>query len=171
MNCPNCGAENSPGIPFCVECGASLRPQTPPSTVPEPPEEPFDNEQTILSLSNPLRPSVDAPDISDKGRPEASVPPRLSETPPDPAIDAPPSPSEEPADIDVVESPQKPRKLLIVVGTCLTIIFFCICFAIIIVVVAAVSDPDGFEDLLRELSFIAGNQPLAMLFGLLSTFL
>ena len=165
MNCPNCGAENSPNMRFCVECGASLKPQTPPSTPPELPDESVDDDQTILSSSNPLRPRVEEADISDRGRPEVAVPPPLSEDMPSHTSAMPPPLIEDQANSDQAELPQKPRKLFVALGACLSMIFFCICFTVIIIMVAALSDPDGFEDLLRELSFATGDWPMAMVVG------
>lgn len=63
-----------------------------------------------------------------------------------------------PADLpssDELASNRRSRRVVTIVGSCLAIIFFCICFAVIIVVVAAVTDPEGFEDLLRQLVLVA----------------
>lgn len=152
MNCLNCGAENSADSRFCIECGTPLN-------VPAPPEQ-GDDDETILSAS-PLPRS--APEESKPLIPETeedSASPPLPKESSQPASDKPPPLAENPSDLNRTNYSKRSRLLFTVLGGCLTIIFFCICFAVAIVLVAAVSDPGGFEDLLRELSLVAQPQPL-----------
>lgn len=163
MNCPNCGAENSTDALFCEECGALLkRPESPAKPFEQIDDEFDDNDQTILSIPKP-RPAV-------PGRPEPPEPddadPLKPPFPPEPA-GGPESISDQlPDDIPAESAPQdrqpgdrRSRRVFTIVGSCLAIIFFCICFAVIIVLVAAVTDPEGFEDLLRQLVLITPASP------------
>ena len=157
MNCPNCGAENSADTLFCVECGALLKRPESPAKPSDHIDDEFDNEQTILSIPKPLQATPSRPEQPEPDDAEPAKPP----FPPEP-VGVPESISDQrPNDIPADSAPEndltgdrRSRKVLTVGGSCLAIIFFCICFAVIIVLVAAVTDPEGFEDLLRQLVLV-----------------
>jgi hypothetical protein len=150
MNCPNCGAENEAGARFCVECGAPLETQLDlPDRPPEADEE--DSDRTILSSMSRIAEEAKTMAVTQDQLAEAEAEAASSfDRPPEPeSIPMPPPAPSSGSSSGGVQGLMTQRNIIIAV---IIILLLCCCCCALSVGAGIGSDPNGFEDLMRELS-------------------
>lgn len=169
MNCPNCGAENEAGARFCVECGAPLETQV---NLPDrPPEmDDMDNDQTIMSSFSRLA-EEEAKTVAvtqdQLAAVEAEAASAFERGPEPEAVPPPPRPLAGDGGSagggggfgsSGSGSPGWMNRRNIIIAVAVLLVLCCCCCAL--AAGAGIgSDPDTFEDLMREL----GSLPLHLL--------
>jgi hypothetical protein len=150
MNCPNCGAENEAGARFCVECGAPLETQLDlPDRPPEVDED--DSERTILSSMSRIAEEAKTMAVTQDQLAAAEAEAASSFNPPpepEPIPMPPPAPSSG-SSSGGFQGLMTQRNIIIAV---IIILLLCCCCCALSVGASIGSDPDTFEDLMRELS-------------------
>lgn len=163
MNCPNCGAENEAGARFCVECGAPLETQV--NLPAHPPEmDDMDNDQTIMSSFGRLA-AEEAQTVAvtqdQLAAAEAEAASAFERGPEPEAVPPPPRPlagDGGSAGGGGSGSPGWMNRRNIIIAVVVLLVLCCCCCAL--AAGAGIgSDPDAFEDLMREL----GSLPLHLL--------
>lgn len=168
MNCPNCGAENEAGARFCVECGAPLETQV--NLPNQPPEvDNMDDDRTIMSSFGRLAEEAKTVAVTQEqlAAAEAEVASNF-ERGPEPEV-IPPTPLPIGGSGGSAGgggsfgssggSPNWMNRRNIIIAVVVLLVLCCCCCAL--AAGAGIgSDPNTFEDLMREL----GSLPLTQLF-------
>lgn len=143
MNCPNCGAENEAGARFCVECGAPLESQV---EIPiNPPEFDDADDRTILSsMSSRIAEEAKTMAVTQEQLAEAEAASSSSWQSSAGSTSSPAS-----GGTGGLQGMMTQRNIIIAV---VVIILLCCCCCALGVAGSIASDPDSFEDLMRELT-------------------
>ncbi|MBE7552207.1 MAG: zinc ribbon domain-containing protein [Anaerolineales bacterium] len=153
MNCPNCGAENEVGARFCVECGAPLETQLNlPDRPPEADED--DSDRTIMSSMSRIAEEAKTMAVTQDQLAAAEAEAASSfDRPPEPEpIPVPPSAAGSGSSGGGAQGFMTQRNIIIAV---IVILLLCCCCCALGVGASVGSDPDAFEDLIRELSSLS----------------
>ncbi len=166
MNCPNCGAENEAGARFCIECGAPLETQV--NLPNRPPEvDDMDNDRTIMSSFGRLAEEAKTVAVTQEQLAAAEAEAASTfERGPEPEVIPPTSlPSGGSGGGGGGNfgssggSPNWMNRRNIIIAVVVLLVLCCCCCALG-VGGSIGSDPDAFEDLMREL----GSLPLTQFF-------
>jgi len=168
MNCPTCGAQNEADARFCAECGTPLENQEIEAAKAEQVFDDSDEDKTILSSPADLAAeqaktlTVDEAKLAaalDEGE-EAAPASQPSPSPETPASE--PELEPEPAGpgsgsggesggADSSGGESGGNRKMIIIGAVVLLLLFCCCCSVAIGG-AIGSDPDAFEDILRDLT-------------------
>ena len=167
MNCPNCGAENEAGARFCVECGAPLETQV--NLPARPPEaSDMDDARTIMSSVSRLAEEAKTVAVTQDQLAAAEAEATSAfERGPEPEAISPVLPPITASSggggggigssggVGGGQSWMSQRNIIIAV---VVLLVLCCCCCALSVGASIGSDPDAFEDLMREL----GSLPLRL---------
>jgi cobalamin biosynthesis Mg chelatase CobN len=166
MHCPNCGAENDAEARFCAECGAPLEDQTDiEATVAGRVFEEAGDDMTIMSTASEVAEqaktvTVDQSQlaaVAEEADTASTTEPEPEPSPP-PASSAPPAASTGPIDTGEGAGDESKKRLMIIIGI-IVVLFLCCCCCSLAIGGAIGSDPDAFEDLMREITLISTYLP------------
>lgn len=166
MNCPTCGAQNEADARFCAECGTPLEDQEIEAAKAEQVFDDSDQDKTILSSPADLAAeqaktlTVDEAKLAaalDEGQeaapasqPSPEAPASEPELEPEPAGPGSGSGGES-GGADNSSGESGGNRKMIIIGAVVLLLLFCCCCSVAIGG-AIGSNPDAFEDILRDLT-------------------
>ena len=161
MNCPSCGAENDVDARFCAECGTPLENQAVEAAKAGQVFDAGDEDATIMSTPGELAAeaktmTVDqakvAASLDEEAAPAATLEPEPS--PPPPPVPTPGSSMDDQSGSSSDDGDSgSNRRMMIIIGVIILLVLCCCCCSVAVGGVIG-SDPNSFEDLMREFTML-----------------